>query len=185
MPDQSERDILVALAKVGGKPAARPLPKLNICRDVGLKIGRDGTWFYQGSPIGRKPLVKLFSSVLREEEDGYFLVTPVEKVPIEVEGMPFVAVEMQREGSGKTQRLTFRTNVDDVVLAGGDHRLGFARTDKTGFIPFIVVRDGLTARLARPVYYELAALAVSTSGEGRPGVWSGGTFFPFPAEVEA
>jgi uncharacterized protein len=185
MPDQDERDIQVALAKVGGKPPSRPLPKLNVCPDIGLKIGRDGTWFYQGSPIGRKPLVKLFASVLRKEDDGYFLVTPVEKVPIAVEDTPFVAVEVLREGSGKTQRLTFRTNVDDVVVAGRDHKLGFARGDKTGFIPFIVVRDGLTARLARPVYYELAALAMSPSGEGRPGVWSGGTFFPFPAEAEA
>jgi uncharacterized protein len=185
MPDQSERDIEVALAKVRGKPPSRTLPKLNVCPDIGLKIGRDGTWSYRGSPIGRKPLVKLFASVLRKEEDGYFLVTPVEKVPIEVEDTPFVAVEMQREGSGKTQRLTFRTNVDDTVIAGSDHPLGFACGEGRSFVPFIVVRGGLTARLARPVYYELAALAMSASGEEGPGVWSGGTFFPFPVEAEA
>jgi hypothetical protein len=185
MPDQGERDILVALAKVRGKPPSRPLPKLNVCPDIGLKIARDGTWSYRGSPIGRRPLVNLFASVLRKEANGYFLVTPVEKVPIEVEGAPFIAVEMQRKGSGKAQHLAFRTNVDDVVVAGRDHKLGFARADKKGFVPFIVVRDGLTARLARPVYYELAALAMSASGEGRPGVWSGGMFFAFPADAEA
>ena len=185
MPDQDKRDILVALAKVRGKPPSRPLPKLNVCGDIGLKIGRDGTWFYQGSPIGRKPLVKLFASVLRKEDGGYFLVTPVEKVPIEVEATPFIAVEMWQEGSGKTQRLTFRTNVDDVVVADREHPLGFERGDKESFVPFIVVRGDLTARLARPVYYELAALAMTASGGKGPGVWSGGTFFPFPGEAEA
>jgi hypothetical protein len=180
MPDHSERDILVALAKVRGKLPSRPLPKLNVCGDIGLKIGRDGTWSYQGSPITRKPLVKLFASVLRKEDSGYFLVTPVEKVPIEVEATPFVAVEMQRVGKGKTQRLTFRTNVDDVVVADREHPLGFERGDKGSFVPFIVVRGVLTARLARPVYYELAALAMKPIGGKGPGVWSGGTFFPFP-----
>jgi uncharacterized protein len=180
MPDQDERDILVALAKVRGKPPSRTLPKLNVCPDIGLKIARDGTWSYQGSPIGRKPLVKLFASVLRKEDGGYFLVTPVEKVPIAVEATPFVAVEMQRDGEGKTQRLSFRTNVDDVVVADGEHPLGFERGEKGGFVPFVVVRGGLTARLTRPVYYELAALATKARNGKGPGVWSGGTFFPFP-----
>ena len=112
-------------------------------------------------------------------------MTPVEKVPIEVEATPFVAVEMWQEGSGKTQRLTFRTNVDDVVVAGREHPLGFERGDKESFVPFIVVREDLTARLARPVYYELAALAMTASGGKGPGVWSGGTFFPFPDVAEA
>jgi len=180
MPDQDERDILVALAKVRGKPPSRPLPKLNVCPDIGLKIARDGTWSYQGSPIARRPLVRLFASVLRKEEGGYFLVTPVEKVPIEVEATPFVAVEMKRTGPGKTQTLTFRTNVDDEVVADRDHPLGFERAERGGFVPFIVVRGGLTARLARPVYYELAALAVKSDGGAERGVWSGGTFFAFP-----
>lgn len=180
MPDHNERDILVALAKVRGKPPSRPLPKLNVCGDIGLKIGRDGAWSYQGSPIIRRPLIKLFASVLRKEDDGYFLVTPVEKVPIEVEATPFIAVEMQRDGEGKRQRLSFRTNVDDVVVADREHPLGFERADKGSFVPFIVVRGGLTARLARPVYYELVALAMKASGGKGPGVWSGGMFFPFP-----
>ncbi|HXG79299.1 MAG TPA: DUF1285 domain-containing protein [Methyloceanibacter sp.] len=157
------------------------MPKLNVCGDIGLKIGRDGTWYYQGSPIARKGLVKLFASVLRLEEDGrYYLVTPAEKVPIEVESLPFVAVEMTRQGSGKAQTLSFRTNVDDVVIADAEHPLGFEPGRLGGFAPFIVVRGGLKARLARSVYYELAALAVEQEEPAKFGVWSGGSFFPFP-----
>jgi len=157
------------------------LPNLNLCGDIGLKIGRDGTWYYQGGPIARKELVKLFASVLRLEEDGrYYLVTPVEKVPIEVETQPFVAVAMSREGSGKAQRLSFRSNVDDVVTAGAEHPLGFQAGPEESFTPFVVMRGGLKARLARAVYYELAALAVERPGDAGPGVWSGGVFFPFP-----
>jgi hypothetical protein len=178
MPDRDKRDALVAPEKPGGKGRSASLPKLNLCGDIGLKIGRDGTWFYQGGPIGRKELVKLFASVLRLEQDGYYLVTPVEKVPIAVESLPFVAVEMGREGEDEAQVLIFRTNVDDVVRAGPDHPLGFEPGGLGGFTPFIVVRGGLKARLARPVYYELAALAVEDGG--RLGVWSGGAFFPFP-----
>jgi hypothetical protein len=119
--------------------------------------------------------------VLRLEDDGaYFLVTPVEKVSIEVEGAPFVAVEMWREGSGEAQALTFRTNVDDVVTADREHPLGFETEPKGSFMPFVVVRGGLRARLARPVYYELAALALEGPSPERAGVWSGGVFFPFP-----
>ena len=158
------------------------MPKLNLCGDIGLKIGRDGTWYYQGGPFTRKPLVKLFSSVLRLEEDGrYYLVTPVEKVPIEVESLPFVAVEMRREGQGEAQTLTFTTNVDDVVTASIDHPLGFQPGTLGGFIPYVLIRGGLKARLARSVYYELAALAVEGGAAKQLGIWSGGTFFPFPA----
>lgn len=155
------------------------MPKLNVCGDIGLKIARDGTWYYEGSPIGRKPLVKLFASVLRREKDGFYLVTPVEKVPIEVEGEPFMAVSMTCEGEGRQQVLTFRTNVDDVVSAGPAHEIGFR--DEAGRAPYVDVRDGLRAQLARPVYYELAELVVD-AGEG-PGVWSGGVFFPFPMDA--
>jgi hypothetical protein len=158
------------------------LPKLNVCGDIGLAIGRDGTWYYQHGPIARRGLVKLFASVLRREEDGYYLVTPVEKVPIDVEGLPFVAVEMTRQGKGKTQALHFRTNVDDEVTAGPEHQIGFEAGENETFTPFVVVREGLKARLARPVYYELAALAVKHLGA--TGVWSGGLFFPFPPSGE-
>lgn len=162
----------------GGKPRKPLLPNLNNCGDIGLRIARDGTWFYQGGPINRKPLVKLFATVLRHEDDGFYLVTPVEKVPIAVEGEPFIAVEMTREGSGKDQRLVFRTNVDDVVTADGEHEIGFRANANGGHTPFVAVRDGLCAQLARPVYYELTELAVEADGVA--GVWSGGGFFPFP-----
>lgn len=184
MPRQDRSDAVVASAKARGKRPSGALPKLNLCGDIGLKIGRDGTWYYQGGAIGRKGLVKLFASVLRYEKDGrYYLVTPVEKVPIAVEAMPFIAVEMRRQGRGKKQSLSFRTNVDDTVKAGRKHPLGFERGPAGGFTPFILVRDGLKARLSRPVYYELAALAAKNpSGKGE-GVWSGGAFFPLPAET--
>jgi hypothetical protein len=181
MPDQDERDVFVALAKVRGKGRSAPLPNLNLCGDIDLKIARDGTWYYRGSPIQRQPLVKLFASVLRLEDDArYYLVTPVEKVAIEVEGMPLVAVEMRREGSGEGQILTFRTNVDDEIAADAEHPIGFEPEKLGGFVPYVLVRDGLAARLARPIYYELAALAVEVGGPENVGVWSSGRFFPFP-----
>jgi hypothetical protein len=181
MPDQERGGAVVASEKAGGKRTSKALPKLNPCGDIGLKIAHDGTWYYQGGAIGRNALVKLFASVLRLEADGrYYLVTPVEKVPIAVETMPFVAVEMRREGRGQKQSLTFRSNVDDLVTAGPRHPLGFEPGPAESFIPFVLVRDGLKARLARPVYYELAALAVEASASKRQGVWSGGAFFPFP-----
>jgi len=170
---------LVAPGKAGRKGPSAPLPKLNLCGDIGFKIARDGTWYYRGSPIERRSLVKLFASVLRLEEDGaYYLQTPVEKVPIAVEGLPFLAVEMRREGEGEAQALTFRTNVDDVVTAGSGHPLGFEAEGSGSFTPYILVRDGLKARLTRAVYYELASLTVARPGGS--GVWSGGAFFVFP-----
>lgn len=177
MPDKKNAPS-VASARGVGKQGEGSLPKLNVCGDIGLKIAKDGTWFYEGSPIGRKPLVKLFSTVLRREEDGFYLVTPVEKVPIEVEGEPFIAVAMACTGEGRDQRLFFTTNVDDEVMAGPAHEIGFSALPEGSMAPFVAVRDGLRARLARPVYYELAELAVSTK-EGT-GVWSDGAFFKFP-----
>jgi len=153
------------------------------CGDVGLKIGRNGTWYYQNSPIGRKPLVKLFASVLRRESDGhYYLVTPAERAVVRVEEAPFIAVEMQIEGSGRKQRLVFRTNVDDEVTADADHPLSFRPERDGSFTPFVLVRDGLKARLDRPVYYELVEAAVTKrrGGGDELGVWSGDTFFLFP-----
>ncbi len=162
-------------------PTARRVPQ--DCGDVGLKIGRDGTWYYQNSPIGRKPLVKLFAAVLRREADGhYYLVTPAERALVRVEDAPFMAVEMQVEGSGEDQCLSFRTNVDDEVTAGADHPLRFRPERNGSFTPFVMVRDGLEARLDRPVYYELVEVAVAKRRGGREelGVWSRGTFFLFP-----
>ena len=157
-------------------------PNLPFCGDLDMRIAADGTWFYKGSPIGRKRLVKLFSSVLRREEDGqYWLVTPVERGRIEVEDAPFVAVEVTSEGTGPEQVLAFRTNLEDWVEAGSDRPLRVEHDAASGEPrPYVLVRPGLEARLLRNVYYHLveaAALSV-VEGEERLGVWSKGTFFP-------
>lgn len=159
-----------------------PVPHEPFCGDFNIRIGRDGTWYYHGSPIGRKPLVRLFASVLRREPDGSFwLVTPAERGRIEVEDAPFVAVELDVSGSGPDQELTFRTNIDDVVTADAAHPLRVATNPDTGEpSPYILVRDGLEARLLRPVFYRLVALGQTRHEEGEDayGVWSKGQFFP-------
>jgi hypothetical protein len=183
MASQDKRSVLVALDEVRGKAGAGQKRGPQECGDIGLRIGRDGTWYYRDSAIGRKPLVRLFASVLRREEDGrYYLVTPAEKVLIAVEDAPFLAVEMRVEGAARQQRLSFRTNTDDWVEAGTEHPFSFRMEADGSFTPYILVRDRLEARLARPVYYELVAAAASEVRSGRDelGVWSGGVFFPFP-----
>lgn len=151
------------------------------CGEFGIRIARDGTWFYLGSPIGRKPLVKLFSTVLRREDDGSFwLVTPVERGLIEVEDAPFTAVELQVEGTGRNQVLRFRTNLDDWVEAGPDHPIRVETNPATGEpSPYILVRDRLEALILRPVFYQLVEIGEETEEGGTPrlGVWSKGTFF--------
>ncbi len=151
------------------------------CGDIGLAISRDGGWHYQGSPIQRPALVKLFARVLRGDEDGrFYLVTPAEKVDVAVADAPFLAVEMQVEGVGRQQSLLFRTNVDDVVICGGDHPLRFAVGDPDlGLKPYIHVRGRLEALVTRAVTYDLVELATE-GGDGAPGLWSGGAFFPLP-----
>ncbi len=146
------------------------------CGDSDMRIARDGTWFHQGSPIGRVAMVQLFSRLLRREADGgYVLVTPVEKLNIAVEDAPFVAVEMKAEGAGRDSRLGFRLNTGDLVAAGPAHPLRFAAgTD--GPRPYLLVRKGLEALIARPVYYELAERALA-GGDETPGLWSDGAFF--------
>jgi hypothetical protein len=151
-----------------------------VCGDLELRIARDGTWLYRGSPITRPPLVKLFASVLRREPDaGYWLVTPAERVRIEVEDAPFLAVALTVEGEGRGQQLIFRTNLDEFVTAGPDHPLRVATAADGQPAPYILIRDGLEARIARPVFYELVELG----GEERIadsrqfGVWSAGMFF--------
>ena len=147
------------------------------CGDSEMRIARDGTWFHQGSPIGRAAMVRAFSRILRRESDGGFvLVTPVEKLDIAVEDAPFVAVEMKREGEGEATTLAFRLNTGEMVTASADHPLRFEeRAD--GPHPYVHVRGGLEALVARAVYYELAELAIA-SDRTPPGVWSAGTFFP-------
>lgn len=152
------------------------------CGDIGLKIRRDGTWLFQGSPILRPALVKLFASVLRRDADGrHYLVTPVEKVDVLVEDAPFLAVEMAVEGEGEAQKLFFRTNVDDVVACDAEHPLRFATVGPEGGLkPYVTVRGRLEALLSRQLYYEVVELAVTETHGGAAvlGLWSGGAFFP-------
>ena len=151
------------------------------CGDLDMRIDRDGTWFYHGSPIGRNRLVKLFARVLRRDSEGiYWLETPVEKGRIEVDDAPFVAVELTVSGAGEGQGLRFRTNLDDAVTADADHPIHVTFDPVTGEpSPYIHVRDGLDALIARPVYYELVALGEEETVEGERlyGVWSQGHFF--------
>jgi hypothetical protein len=147
------------------------------CGDSGMRIARDGTWYHDGSPIRRSAMVRLFSTVLRREPDGrHVLVTPVEKLDIDVECTAFRAVEMTREGEGRDQRIGFRLDSGDALILDPDHPLHLIETP-TGPSPRILVRHGLEAELTRPVYYELAEVAL-TGGDDPSGVWSGGAFFP-------
>lgn len=152
------------------------------CGNSEMRIARDGSWFHQGSPINRAAMVRAFSRILRREPDGsYVLVTPVEKLDIEVEDAPFVAVEMKVDGAGDAQVLAFRLNTGDVVAASTEHPLRFEdRPD--GPHPYIHVRGGLDALISRAIYYEIAELALAEDGEPL-GVRSNGAFFPIaPAE---
>ena len=150
--------------------------------DFDFRIAADGTWHYKGSPVGRKPLVRLFSTVLRREDDGaYWLVTPVERVRVEVEDAPFTAVELAAGGTGRAQVLSFRTNVDDWIEAGPEHPIRVAIAPDSGAPrPYILVRDRLEALIVRSVYYHLVDLGVGHEQDGRTGigVWSKGSFFP-------
>jgi hypothetical protein len=149
------------------------------CGPSYMRIAADGTWFHEGSPIGRKELVKLFSTILRREPDGGFvLVTPVEKLDIEVEDAPFIAVEATSDGEGPERRLIFRLNTDDIVAAGPGHRLRVETTPDGTPRPYLHVRAGLEALINRPVFYQLADLALAEGGTP-PGLWSDGAFFPF------
>ena len=180
-------DALAALLKAasqdGGAPGPLPVEKWNPtdCGDIGMTIRRDGAWVYQGSPIGRMALVKLFASILRKDADGKtYLVTPAEKVVVTVEDAPFLAVEMAVDGEGADQVLTFRTNVDDVVAAGAEHPLRFERQRRGegGLKPYVLVRGRLEALCTRAVYGELAALAIAAGETGALGLWSGGVWHP-------
>ena len=147
------------------------------CGDSGMRIARDGTWYHEGQPIRRPAMVRLFSTVLRREADGsHVLVTPVEKLGIEVDSTAFRAVELNSEGEGAERRIAFRLDSDDAVILGADRPLRIIETEN-GPSPRLLVRHGLEAELTRSVYYELAELALA-EGNQPPGIWSGGTFFP-------
>ncbi len=151
------------------------------CGDIDMRIARDGSWHYQGSPIGRQAMVKLFSSVLRLDDDGhYYLVTPVEKLRIQVEDCPFVAQLLEVEGSGREQKLWFTSNTDEKVLADADHPITVSvdPQDQEPH-PRLLWRSNLQALISRSVFYQLVEIAETRELDGRSvlGVWSGGSFF--------
>ncbi len=181
------RDVLRVVCRGGDDPggSAIVLPEAPVGRvvhdDLGIRIDRDGTWYYHGSPIGRKELVCLFASVLsRDEAGGYWLITPTEMGRIEVEDAPFVAVELFTSNPGPDQVLSLRSNIDEIVALDGDHPLRVETDPGTGEpSPYATMGRGFEARICRSVFYELVALGVEerVDGEGLFGVWSTGVFF--------
>jgi len=162
-------------AKTRGMP---PLEQWDppFCGDLDMQIKRDGTWFYQGTPIGRIELVKLFATILWREGDDYFLKTPVEKVGLTVEDAPFVAVDFEAEGEGENRKLTFVTNVGDKAVAGPDRPIRVVRDDETGEpSPYVLVRRNLEALIDRKSFYRLVDMG--SHHEGWFGLWSDGKFF--------
>ena len=172
---------LQGLKEATGK--AKGLPPVHLwnppyCGDLDMRIAADGTWFYMNSPIGRKPLFKLFASVLRHDEDGkYYLVTPVEKCGIRVDDAPFLAIRMNTEGEGRSLVISFETNVDDVVVVNREHPLRFeTEAGTSGLKPYVLMRARLEALVSRALFYDLVAKG-RVEGEWF-GVWSSGEFFP-------
>jgi hypothetical protein len=150
------------------------------CGHSGMRIARDGTWYHHGTPIGRPAMVRLFSTVLRREPDGrHMLVTPVEKLEIDVESTAFRAIEMKVEGKDREQRIAFSLDTGDAVILGPDHPLRVVDT-LGGPSPRVAVRHGLEAELSRAHYYEVAEMALANP-DGPPGVWSSGSFFALDA----
>jgi len=176
-------DGIAQAAKKAGKKGPPPVHLWNpeFCGDLDMRIARDGTWFYLGTPIGRMPLVKLFSSIIRKDDDDYFLVTPVEKVGITVDDAPFVAIDFNVTGTGQKQEITFTTQVDDTAIAGPDHPIRVVRDPETGEpSPYILIRANLEALIDRKSFYRLVDIGSHSDfkGENWFGIWSGGQFFP-------
>jgi len=169
---------LDALAAQIGERGAAPVDRWNPthCGDSEMRIARDGTWYHQGQPIGREAMVRLFATVLRREPDGsHVLVTPAEKLSIDVDNTAFRALEMTMEGDGEQRRIAFRLDSGDAVIAGPGHGLTVIETP-AGLSPRLAVRHGLEAELALPLYLELADIALA-KGCDPPGVWSDGALF--------
>ena len=183
-------DSLIDAAKTAQKAGGVPPVHLwnpPFCGDLDMEIRRDGTWFYNGTPIGRAPLVRLFSSILKLEDGKYFLVTPVEKVGIRVEDAPFVAIDFDVSRADDAQTITFTTHVGDVVPAGPDHPIRVERDAHTGEpSPYVMVRRGLEALIDRKSFYRLVELGEThdIDGDSWFGLWSGGVFFPVVPAAE-
>jgi hypothetical protein len=179
-------DGLTAAARdaAAGKAAGKGLPPVHLwnppfCGDLDMRIAGDGTWFYQGTPIGRPALVRLFSTILKREDGKHFLVTPVEKVGIRVDDAPFLAVEMLKQDDPCGRSLRFRTNVDDWVNCDAAHRLRFEAAAEGGLTPYLHVRADLWAKVTRALYYDLVDMGEERVVDGHAmfGVVSAGEFF--------
>jgi hypothetical protein len=177
---------LTAAAKgaASNSPAGKELPPVHLwnppfCGDLDMRIAKDGTWFYMGTPIGRPALVRLFSTILKREGGKHFLVTPVEKVGIRVDDAPFLAVEMLTDDDERGRRLSFRTNVDDWVLCDSAHQLRFEAAADGGLTPYLHIRADLWAKVTRALYYDLVDMGEErvVDGQAMFGVASGGEFF--------
>jgi hypothetical protein len=187
-PAGLESIIAAASAQTQGEAPRRGLPPVHLwhpahCGEIDIRIRKDGVWFHEGTPIGREPLVRLFSTILRLDPDGYHLVTPVEKLKITVEDAPFIGVRVDRVGDS----LRFLTNVGDAVEAGPDNAIRVEVDPDTGEpAPYLHVRRGLDARLRRPVFYELVEMADRRPVPGGTefGVTSGGVWFPLGIDPE-
>ena len=176
---------LLSLADIAKAAADRKLPPVDSwnpahCGHSAMRIAADGTWFHEGGVIARPAMVRLFASILRREADGrYVLVTPAEKLDIDVDDAPFVAVEVKTDETGRSRKLAFRLNTGDIVVAGPGNALTIADRGH-GPHPYLRVRGGLDALLARPVFYELAEMALDEAVDP-PGLWSDGAFFALGA----
>ncbi|WP_417523352.1 DUF1285 domain-containing protein [Marinovum sp.] len=187
---QPSAEGLAASAKAASK--GKGLPPVHLwnppdCGDLDMRIARDGTWFYLGTPIGRKELVRLFSTILRKDGDRYVLVTPVEKVGITVDDAPFVAVDFEVSGEGREQVLTFETNVGDFTVAGPEAPIRVERDAETGEpAPYVLVRAELEALIDRKSFYRLVEIGQHHEVEGERwfGLWSSGVFFPVIPSAE-
>lgn len=174
---------LATSARAASKGGLPPVHSWNPpdCGDLDIRIARDGTWFYLGTPIGRPELVRLFSTILRKDGDRYVLVTPVEKVGIVVDDAPFVAVDFTVDGTDKAQTLTFETNVGDFAVAGPENPIRVMRDPETGEpSPYVLVRANLEALIDRKSFYRLVDIGAHADHDGARwfGLWSGGVFFP-------
>ncbi|MEM9434742.1 MAG: DUF1285 domain-containing protein [Pseudomonadota bacterium] len=180
--DIPSAESLAASAQEVSKGGLPPVENWNppFCGDLDMRIARDGTWFYLGTPIGRAGLVRLFSSILRKDGDDYFLVTPVEKVGITVDDAPFVAIDFTVEGAGKDQVLVFETHVGDIVRAGADLTIRVSYDASGEPSPYILVRRNLEALIDRKSFYRLVDIGTHAEHDGAQwfGLWSGGVFFP-------
>ncbi|MDG1216678.1 MAG: DUF1285 domain-containing protein [Amylibacter sp.] len=182
-------DSIVQAAMSASKKGPPPVHLWNppFCGDLDMRIARDGTWFYLGTPIGRAPLVKLFSSIIRKDGDDYFLVTPVEKVGIIVDDAPFLAIDFDVKNEGLNQTINFHTHVGDEAIACEDNPIRVLRDEETGEpSPYILIRSNLEALIDRKSFYRLVELGSVQNLEGIDwfGIRSSGIFFPIIPEAE-